>query len=492
MQLALLIPLLAAGASAACPTLSVSLEDGIVRGFISSENPDVRQFLGIPYAKPPVGALRFEAPQPIGHFGSVDAKALPPSCPQSGSPLPLIYNRDVLEFNIGGLNGTGATDEDCLTISVWSPAKTAAAGRLPVLLYIYGGGFTSGGEDVPYQTPTQWVQRTQAHVVVSFNYRVGFFGFPSASGLPGTKHNPGLLDQRLAVEWVAKNIAAFGGDPDRIVLWGQSAGGASVASYAYAYPNDPIVKGFIQMSGTEYLLGFSESLSPSSFTTVANRVGCGNLTAAAELECVRLVPWQNIQCAIADARLAGVSLSFGPTPDEKVVFSNYTDRAIRGAVAKLPAILGTTVNDGVALAPWSVEGPSKDLILLYTKLLFLCPAVDAVGRRALAGLPTYRYRYAGNFSNIAPRPWQGAYHSSELPLVFGTHPNYRGNSTAIEYATSVAMQDTWLAFARDGAQGLQKLGWPEWVNAVDNGPIQVFGDGSGMYTGTIDDVERSC
>lgn len=194
--------------------LTVELKSGIVHGTVDSANPDVRQFLGIPYGKPPVGDLRFAPSEPAEPFGEFDATSLPLSCMQYLTSNAGIWTSEVLQFNEAGLNTTGPQSEDCLKISVWAPR--GAKKDLPVLLWIYGGSFKSGGTDVPYQIPTQWVQRTKDHIVVSFNYRVNIFGFPNAAGLDDDKQNLGLLDQRLAVEWVRDNIGAFGGDATRI------------------------------------------------------------------------------------------------------------------------------------------------------------------------------------------------------------------------------------------------------------------------------------
>ena len=145
--------------------------------------------------------------------------------------------------------------------------------------------------DVPYQIPTQWVQRSRKHVIVTLQYRLGLFGFPDSMAL--VERNLGLLDQRLAVKWVKQNIAAFGGDPSRIVLWGQSAGAIAIAHYSYAYANDPIATGFIMDSGTEYLL---QGRTPpanstvSSFSKLAQQVGCNTTSPTDQLACVRKVP----------------------------------------------------------------------------------------------------------------------------------------------------------------------------------------------------------
>jgi len=206
--------------------LTVSTTSGHVHGKVDPALPNVHQFLGIPYAAPPIGELRWTAPQLLDQPNAqIEATELPVSCMQyltnQGNSL---YVRDVLEFNLQSLNRTGAISEDCLTVSVWAPSNATSGGQdghqwgaaggesegLPVLIFLYGGGFSTGGEDVPYQIPAQWVNRRPEHIVVSFNYRLNVFGFPNAAGLG--EQNFGLLDQRTAVLWCQKNIAAFGGD----------------------------------------------------------------------------------------------------------------------------------------------------------------------------------------------------------------------------------------------------------------------------------------
>lgn len=203
------------------------------------------------------------------------------------------------------------------------------------MIYIYGGGFSTGGQDVPYQIPAQWVDRNPDHVVVSFNYRVGIFGFPGATGLPD--QNLGLLDQRAAVEWCKENIAAFGGDPDRMVIWGQSAGAASVDFYNYAYPVDPIVSGLIMDSGTAFI-PIGGDRTGSNFSFVATEVGCSSSdNPNRQLACMRRLSTATVQNFVARYAINGSTpaLSFGPIPDNKSVFANYTERALAGQQAKI-------------------------------------------------------------------------------------------------------------------------------------------------------------
>lgn len=185
-------------------------------------------------------------------------------------------NQKILELNVQGINGTPtAITEDCLTLSSWTPAKSQRfrpergskeykERLLPVLVFIYGGGF---GAEIPYQIPAQWVERTPEHLVASFSHRLNIFGFPNSAGLG--QQNLSLLDQRLAIEWLRANVAAFGGDPERMVIWGQNAGGMSVDDYNFTYPDDPIVSGLIMDSGTAQMPFAVTNIEHTNFTFIA-------------------------------------------------------------------------------------------------------------------------------------------------------------------------------------------------------------------------------
>ncbi|KAK6069852.1 chlorogenic acid esterase precursor [Seiridium cupressi] len=487
------VPTLGSPTKQSCskPDLTVQINSGTVLGAVDSANPDVRQFLGIPYAKPPLGDLRFAPSEAVESFGEFDATTLPPSCMQYLSSLPSIWNNEVNQFNQDGLNTTGRVSEDCLTISVWAPR--GAKKNLPVLLWIYGGSFKFGGESVPYQIPTQWVQRTQDHVVVSFNYRINIFGFPNAAGLDDDKQNLGLLDQRLAVEWVRDNIAAFGGDVNRIGLWGQSAGAISVAYYSYTYPKDPIVSSLLMDSGNEYLDITSVDTPHSNFTFMASQFGCGDLKPREELACMRRVDAFAITDFIHEYVDNGTTpeFSFAPITDEKTVFSDFYDRAVNGNIAALPTLMGSNRDDGVPFVPYSADGVNATLVRQVTMQYFFCPTYKSANNRVAAGAPVFRYEYSGNFSNISPKPWMGTWHNSELPLLFGTHSNYRGPSTALENATSIAMQDAWLSLVSGGEAATLGQGWPLY-NVNSGSLMREFGRDVAAQTTNFEDWESLC
>jgi len=359
-----------------------------------------------------------------------------------------------------------------LFLNVWAPVEKGRKKRngderkkrgWPVLLYIPGGGFTSGGANSDYKLPHNWVERTRGHIVVIMNYRVNVFGYPNSGAL--VDQNPGLLDQRKAVEWTYANIAAFGGDPSRITLWGQSAGGASASLYSYAYPKNPIISSLIADSGSANIVQ-SLDTTHSNFTFLASLVNCGNLLPKPELECMQKVDAQVLENALSNYGISGAkpAVRFVPFTDGRTVFVNNTERALRGEVAKIPAIMGTNANEGAGFVPWSPSGPGEAALFSATQSIIACPLAVEVRNRNLASLPTYRYQYVGNFTNISPVSWMGAYHSSELPLLFGTHFEFRGQSTNFEYQVSYAMEDLWLAFVSNPTQkpGISSNGHFKW------------------------------
>jgi acetylcholinesterase len=310
------------------------------------------------------------------------------------------------------------------------------------------------------------------------SYRLNIFGFPNAQGLDVTEQNLGLLDQRLSLEWVRSNVANFGGDPARITLWGQSAGAVSVDLYNFAYPEDPIVSALIMDSGTAYLSSAPDDSQHTNFTFVATHFGCGNLIAQAELNCLRNVSSTDIigYLETRDNAQAKPGLSFQPIVDGRTKFTNTTTRALAGNFTKKPAIIGTTDNEGAGFVDYSrTNPPSQADMNAATLSVFQCRAVRTTQDRYAIGVPTFRYLYGGNFSNIAPQPWEGAYHSSELPLIFGTHGIRRGASTPFEIQVSMQMQNYWLMFAQDPLKGLPALGWDAYTP-----------QGNGVYIGKKD------
>ncbi|KXJ87906.1 Alpha/Beta hydrolase protein [Microdochium bolleyi] len=437
--------------------LTVETKAGSVTGFINATAPAVRQWLGIPYAEPPVGSLRFLPPKLKGHFGHLTTSAYQPSCMQQLSNTPTAYTTFMPEFLING-----GQSEDCLYVNVYAPLRPVDK-KLPVFVYIPGGGFTGGGSDSLYKIPDQWIQRSQTHLVVIMNYRVNVFGFPGATAQP---LNAGLLDQRLVVEWVRDNIAGFGGDPRRITLWGQSAGASSVGMYGYAYPEDPIVTGLITDSGAAGVAAGGGDGGGAVFSKFAGFLGCGgDLSAQAQLECLQRVDAKDIQQMLS---FGNTGARFAPVVDNKTTFGNYTERLQQGLIAKLPMITGSNTNEGAGFGNFSRDGMTPGQYQTGLNAI-TCPVAREVSNRDKYEQVSYRYVYGGNFTNISPAPWIGATHSAELPILFGTHYEYRGNSTEFEWEVAGLMQGLWLSFARDPSKNPSAGGftWPKYQAGAD-------------------------
>ncbi|KAJ5833805.1 Alpha/Beta hydrolase protein [Penicillium riverlandense] len=443
---------------AADPSLTVRTETGIFTGLQNTDFTGVREFRNIPFAQPPVGSLRFQPPQ-----------RLPPSKQHRYStrfpPLmpPVFLQRRKLLESLRAISITPS--EDCLSLAIWTPYDVPSDAKLPVAFFMTGGGFQTNGVDVPGQIPAPWVNRSQEHIVVTINYRLNIFGFPNARALDSP--NLAILDQRLALEWVHENIAAFGGDPESIMMWGQSAGAMSTDIHNYAFWDNPIVHGSFSQSGTALAPIFSSDYSHSSFTTVAKNLGCDfpdNPTA--ELECMQQVPVDLIENFIGQYD-GPASLSFEPIPDDRVVFSDYPARAVAGKISPRPAIFSDAANEFATLYTWpsgnASAGPYQPFVDAGTLGAFVCPNARTSILRDKANVTTYRYQYAGVWPNQNPYSWLGAYHSSDLMMNFGTYFYDRTNSTtgptALEIRTSEAMQDHILAFMKDPKDGPPAIGW---------------------------------
>jgi carboxylesterase type B len=244
----------------AAPTVVAPSPQATVAG---KEGLGVETFNGIPYAQPPVGQLRLKPPQPItSAVGNVDGTASPRGCPQFFFS---VDDNNIPSAVLGTLLNTPLfqavqnSGEDCLTINVQRPAGTKADAKLPVLFWIFGGGFELGATSMYDGTSlvAESVAQGKPIVFVAVNYRVGGFGFlPGKEILADGSANLGLLDQRLGLQWVADNIAAFGGDPDKVTIWGESAGSISVMDQMLLYDGDntykgkPLFRGGIMNSGS--------------------------------------------------------------------------------------------------------------------------------------------------------------------------------------------------------------------------------------------------
>ncbi|CAM1511938.1 Fc.00g094510.m01.CDS01 [Cosmosporella sp. VM-42] len=440
--------------------LHVSSPNFSVEGsYATNISSTVRQFLGIPYADPPIGEHRFRPPVTKKPYNeTLDATSFGPACMQYDTGAPSVFK----EYLLGQRVAVGMS-EDCLTLNIWTPPECDIGDELlPVMIWIPGGALVSGGAAVPNTNGARLVS-AQKILLVSINYRVNIFGFPGAAGLDGRHLNPGLLDQRKAVEWIFENIAYFGGDPTRMTLFGQSAGGSSTDFWTYAWANDPLVRGFIVMSGAVGNHQFAMNRT-ENFTHIAEQVGCGDLDKDKELECMQHVNGTEvleIYNQYNASENGGRMLAFGAMADEETIFANWTERRERGLVSKLPMLIGSAENDYASLySPYDGSAPNQTEVDALTNEYFNCRAAIASQARHGLGIPVWRYRYYGVFPNLNPLPWLGAYHASDIPMVFETSDLYGGANTPEETELSEYMQGAWAAFTRDPVDGLLELGWP--------------------------------
>jgi carboxylesterase type B len=449
---------------------TVQTDSGPVTGHAAKNASQVSEYLGIPFAKPPTGNLRFAAPVRYSGNSTINGTSFGLTCPQvvTTTSLAAAEAAGVTEAGLllnGILGEVGPYGEDCLTLNIWTKPQGGNATKA-VLLWIYGGGFNSGSSSIPGYNG-QNIADQEDIVVVSLNYRITIFGFP---GNPTTTNNLGLLDQRMAVEWVRDNIAALGGDPARITLFGQSAGGASVDYYTYAWASDPIAAGFIPESGT--VLSFGQSTvnqSAAAWYNVTATLGCGDASsdAASVLSCMRTKNYTQILNAIpAQSGLNSIIGDFGPTIDETVIFSDYPARSAAGNVAKKPLLIGNTDYEAglfsLDLALENITYPDA-FWLDFDLEIFTCPVGERANYSVALSLPTWRYRWFGNFPNTNIRPGSGAWHASELPILFDAAPE-EIPSTAAEVSIGKYLRGAWATFAKDPVNGLTTYGggWPRY------------------------------
>ncbi|CAE6334740.1 unnamed protein product [Rhizoctonia solani] len=445
--------------------LLVDTASGKVQGFYNNTAHTVRAFLGVPFAAAPTGPLRFLPPQKRQRSsGVIQATTWPPSCPGLFTNDPNLAGFSSLPyFPIAGFN------EDCLTINVWAPSSSRLkqGQLLPVSIYIYGGSFDQGGTSIPAYEATDLVSN-QDIVVVELNYRVTIFGNPNSPYLAskGGSVNVGLQDQRFAIEWLQKNVAAFGGDPKRMIVFGHSAGSISAGYFPFAYPKNPIVTGIGELSASTLIPSTAiimPEIAQGNFTNIASVVGCapGNTTDKQIFECMQNIPWKTLTDYIIGH--PENNYLFRIVSDGITAFNDIPARIAAGKLAKIPQFSGQLENEGDSLIPSSPEGINQTASDALGHSLIVCPAAREAQLRVDAGLKTFRYRYSGIYPNLSPYPFIRTYHTSEMPMWFGSVNTVKGlkeKTTAEQKQQSAYMQGALAAFTKDPEQGLVKYGWP--------------------------------
>jgi para-nitrobenzyl esterase len=463
------------------PAARVSTSGGLITGTTASR-PGVRAYLGIPYAAPPVGEFRWHVPRPPAEWTNVRAaERFAPSCMQ-GSNTP--FGPWTTEFLL-----LGAVSEDCLYLNVWTAARSGE--RRPVLVYVYGGGFSSGSGDVPVYDGAPLAEK--GLVVVNMNYRVGALGFlahPELSAERGVSGNYGLLDQVAALEWVRDNIAAFGGDPQRVAIAGQSAGAISV----FLLTASPMAKGLFQRAVIEsgpgglasFGIGASRSVARPRVEAESDGVRFAAALGAKNLAELRRLPASKFAGG-------GAGIRFGPVIDGRFLLENPAETFAAGRQNDVPTITGLNADEGSASPTYgraTAEQFRQQITQRYgeraAQFLAAYPAAtDNEARRAqiesgrdagIAGvtrLLTERARtsrtpaFAYYFDRAIPwpeRPEFGAFHTAEVPYVFGTLDKLRRPWTDVDRKLSQTMMSYWASFAATGdPNGTGLPPWPAFM-----------------------------
>jgi len=486
------LPLLAAAAAPQAPRATVS--SGVLEGELDAAS-GVRSFKGIPYAQPPLGELRWKAPQPPDSWQGVrPARKFGPRAMQ----------RPVFSDMVFRSNGVS---EDCLYLNVWTPAH-APGRQLPVLVYFYGGGFTAGDGSEPRYDGASMAH--QGMVAVTVNYRLNVFGFLSHPELTAEspRHasgNYGLMDQAAALRWVQANIAAFGGDPARVTIAGESAGSYSVSAQMIS----PLAQGtFARAIGES---GALTSLMPPATLAQAEQAGqrFAALVGAADLAALRAMPASELLDATAKPEAPG----FDAIIDGWVVADHPATLFASGRQAQVPSLAGW---NSLESGPGSLLGDLPATAENLAKVVHQHITDEALAKRLLdayavpdsdplrmatdmagdvfigystwrwidlharsSGQPVYRYLY------VQPRPAsvrgdipaaRGATHSAEIEYALGNlalNPVYAW--TANDRSASRLMQQYFVNFIRTGNPN--GAGLPQWpvVGQGDSAQVMQLG-----------------
>lgn len=494
---------------AAGPQNVVRTSLGVVQGVVTD---GVTTFRSIPYAAPPVGELRWRPPQPAIPWQEIrDATIFGPSCLQTRVPFTPV---------------PGEMSEDCLTLNVWAPAKQSEA-SFPVMVWIHGGGFFNGTSQAGLYDGADFAR--QGVVLVSFNYRLGRFGF-FAHPLLSKEHpdepkgNYAFMDQIAALRWIQENIAAFGGDPKNVTIFGESAGARAVDAMLIS----PSARGLFQKaiieSSTQRLspsrpLRGNHDLMLSGEAIGENFLKKAGITAV-DPDALRQLPADIVVGGLGQGDFQPSTYP-GPMVDGIVLPEPYEAAFAHGQIARVPLIIGTTDYESKVFeagvdysALLGRLGTAKDAILkpyenafpdeadrkarFVTEMMYVEPARFMARQMAKLGQPAYFYRFSYVAEGLRDKV-QGALHASELPYVFKHLDKIAESSmskiwfdrfyaggfspTESDRAMAKAINGYWIDFAKNGDPNGQNR--PHW-EAVSVMPDAVLEFGAEGPRGTND------
>lgn len=471
-------------------------------GLVSGSGVAVRSYKGIPYAAPPTGELRWKPPQPAKPWNNIRAaRDFVPNCPQ-----PPLF-------------AAGAPREDCLGLNIWTPA--ARTGPLPVMVWIHGGGFIIGSSSQSVYDGEPLA--SQGAVVVSFNYRMGMLGFLAHPALSkesprGVSGNYGLLDMVAALQWVKRNIAAFGGDPGNVTIFGESAGGTAVLLLMVMPDAKGLFHKAIAQSPAWIGHAWSRIKDPSSGRIAAEAFGAklgpdiGALRAKSMDEIMQLDKLDMTGAASERGE------AFLPVVDGAVIPGDPASLFAAGKFHAVPLIVGTNADEGTLMGGPPVRTmdalrsyvekmfPGRAPVVhaaypantdpearaaatgMYGDWMFLYGARLALRAAAKANPKTFQYHFT-RVNGVGRRVQWGSYHASEIPYVFATLPDSPyarasplfgdfsaapGDYTGQDAALARAMSAAWVRFAKTGDPNGPSL--PTWPAFGSSEAFLEFGD----------------
>ncbi|CAL1698298.1 unnamed protein product [Somion occarium] len=364
---------------------AITLDQGTFQGVTDGL---INKFLGIPFAKPPMGDLRFRLPVSNDPYTGVhSAITFGASCPQQALNLPI--PGDITSSAINSVINTALTiatpeSEDCLTLNVWTPVGARAGTKLPVVAWIFGGGFENGGTST-YDGGVivkRSIELGQPIVYVSMNYRVSAFGF-----LPGKEvkaagvGNLGLQDQRQAFRWIQKYINVFGGDPTRVTIWGESAGAISVALQMVTNGGDTegLFHGAFMQSGSPIPVGDITD-GQNFYDALVSETGCAG--SSDTLQCLREAPFDTLKAAVDDSpgifSFQSLALTWLPRADGNFLADLPQQLVLKGSVADIPFVTGDCDDEGTLFALSSLNVTNEFALRDYITTVFVpdAPASD--------------------------------------------------------------------------------------------------------------------
>jgi para-nitrobenzyl esterase len=466
----------------------IQTESGLVSGYFN-ERTGVTAYKGIPFAAPPVGPLRWKPPQPAQHWKGIRECALFSASPMQPKPVSFLFLGP--EFVVPA----APISEDCLYANIWTVAKSSREKR-PVLVWIYGGGFITGGAAAPGYSGEALAR--QGIIFVSFNYRLGIFGFFSHPALSEesphhSSGNYGLMDQIAALAWVKKNIAAFGGDPDRITIAGQSAGSASVNCLLASPLASGLFNGAIGESGSLVLENpLLRMRTLKDAEQEGERVTKG--LQVTNLEGLRAMSADDLQ-------KKGFGF-YSPTIDGYVELQSVAETYKQHKQIHVPFLTGWNADEGIILGMESRENFAKQAAqfgadsVLFTK--YFPSATDAestasqirlsvdktIGLSSYAwaseqnknsSFKTFLYQFTRKPPATGERKRFGAYHTAEIGYALHNLDSIQRAWEPIDLRLEKELSSYWVQFVKTGDPN--QSGLPAWGNFSNENPTCIiFGD----------------